>query len=152
MLIDYSVDIWAVQSDKKLNEIQRKIDRFLFEFQYPCLYRRKGTKRRSCSEDFVKIREGFGFRSLRQRKDLILLKYAFDCYKEGSLDKSQRQAVRSPLVILPKFHSQTFKRSLKYRSIKLWNDATEDICIEEFDKLNKAKFISMMEKYVRTLN
>jgi hypothetical protein len=38
---DYAIEIWAVQSQSQLNEIQKRIDRFLLEFHYPKLVRYK---------------------------------------------------------------------------------------------------------------
>ncbi len=36
-VIDYGIDIWAVLTDKQLDVIQRKVDRFLSEVAYPVL-------------------------------------------------------------------------------------------------------------------
>jgi len=42
-VIDYGIDTWAVQTDNTLDDLQRKIDKLLYEFEYPSAFRKKLT-------------------------------------------------------------------------------------------------------------
>ncbi|CAL8083264.1 unnamed protein product [Orchesella dallaii] len=129
-IIDYGIDIWAVQSDTMLNELQAKIDRFLFEFEYSTNYRNRKTV---SDTDLLKVRKKFNFLSVKHRRDLILLKSAFLKFHSKKLEISERESSRLiPLMKMPKFQSQMYKSSVNYRTISLWNGLPKNFDVKKW--------------------
>jgi len=60
-IADYGLDIWAIESDKLLDDMQRKIDKFLFEFEYPASHREILKKAQMTYTELQKVRGKFFF-------------------------------------------------------------------------------------------
>jgi hypothetical protein len=141
-VIDYALDIWAVQTDTKLDYLQRKIDRFLLEYEYPNFY-----KRLKCTEvDISKLRKSYDFLTVKQRRDYVILKNMYSRVRKDQVNVSQRKSCRtSKIIILPKFKSECFKNSLNYRSSLLWNSLPKNIDMEK----GFANFLSSVKDFLR---
>jgi len=132
-VLDYAIDIWAIQSDAQLDKLQRKVDRLLIEFEYGSSFKRRIAS--ITDEDIGKLRKKYNFLSLRQRRDYVLLKGAFYSVKQGLFAHSQRQVDKDmPILTVPKFQSKVFRDSPHYRQIILWNKLPKDVKVKLMTK------------------
>lgn len=131
-VIEYGIDIWAVLTDEQLDVIQRKIDRFLAEVMYPT-YKRK--RKGSC--DYAEIRKEFEFFSIQQRRDYVVLKGVYRDIKDDILEICKQSIFNDiPRIKIPKFKSETYRKSLDYRGAVLWNKLPKSLKVGEisYDK------------------
>lgn len=143
-VIDYAIDIWAVQTDIKLDYLQCKIDRFLLEYEYPNYHKRVKCK----DAEICNLRNKYDFLTVKQRRDYITLKNMYTYVKKDQVSTSQRTSGRSAkLAILPSFKSECFKKSLSYRSKILWNSLPKDIDVEK----GRVNFMEKVKKYLQSL-
>lgn len=126
---DYALDIWAVVSDEKLENLQKMIDRFLLEFHFPSYHKKKMGN--VCSS-LDSLRLNHDFLSVKQRRDYIILKNMYKMYKTDELAVFPRQSSRKiPLIKLSNFKSTTFKKSVQHRGSILWNNLPKDLKIDD---------------------
>ncbi len=52
-VIEYGIELWAVQTDYKLNMLQAKINRFLLQFQYPNIVKRSKFRRKNTRNEKI---------------------------------------------------------------------------------------------------
>lgn len=134
---DYCVDIWAVQGTNKLDLIQSKIDKFIY--CYPSLAKRRPscnlsfTKIRD-SDDMMKLRNECNFLTLSERLEYVTLKNAFKRYLLCKLSFTPRSA--SLDFTMPKLppivhKTESLKRSILFRTYKLWNALPTDWVLKE---------------------
>jgi len=116
-VIDYGLDIWAVQSTIQLSSIQDKIDRFLVSFFLPGLMRRT-KKCYNVMRRRINVQDMWSkcnFTSIHERLDFVTIKNLFKDYCQDKLTFSQRSQIKSmPLLVIPTFSSVIYKNSLKY--------------------------------------
>lgn len=128
---DYAIDIWAVVAESKLEKLQRMIDNFLYEFEYPTLMR---SKRRRLLEEinFPKIRKKYNLLTISQRRDFVLMKGMCKKFVNKDLNLSNRlYARKTPLVKLRNFNSVLYKSSPDHRGTLLWNQVPREVELKE---------------------
>lgn len=147
-VIDYGIEIWAVQSDAMLIDLQRKIDRFIIEFFYRKESKKKYNVTNSrCHNEFDvnTLRKSCNFMTVMQRRGYVILKCAYKEMMSGNVVLSGRSDLRKcPLMSLGNFSSQIFRKSVKYRTIMLWNKLPRDFDIKSMS-YNKFK-VAIHEK------
>lgn len=123
-IIDYCVDIWAVQPAQKLSGVQEIINGFLVSYFVPKFAKQKRQRKyRSLvnSVDINSILRDLNLLTFKERSDLSLLKQAFFKIKEGKAQLLGTHERTFPRLLVPKHFSQTFKRSIAYRESTVWN-------------------------------
>lgn len=138
-VIEYGIDLWAIQSDYKLKMLQSKINRFLLQFQYPKIIKRskfrKNRKRNVKICMYEDLLKEYDCITVIERRDYVSLKHILqdehmktiqECKESGSVDKLFEPLKKK---ILPLFKSELYKCSLAYRSIKLFNSLPRDFSL-----------------------
>lgn len=133
-VIDYGIEIWAVQSDKMLEELQNKIDRFICEFFVHKCAKRKYKLNNGYFYDksyINELRKQCNFMTVLQRRDFVLLKCAFKDMTMGKCIFSLRSNLRKcPLMIVDNFSSQIYRKSVAFRTTKIWNTLPRDLDVK----------------------
>ena len=81
--------------------------------------------------------------SVSERRDLIIFKDLHSEFVIEKLELSNRVSSRKiPLVKVYPFKSATFKRSLEYRSVKLWNSLPKDTDVKN---ISRTKFLDIVK-------
>lgn len=139
-VIDYGIEIWAVQSDALLCDLQKTIDRFIVEFFYHKVSKKKYMNNCFNSNfDINELRKSCNFMTVLQRRDFVILKCAYKDMAHGNVTFSGRSDLRMcPLMTVCNFSSQIFRRSVKYRTITLWNKLPRDLDVKNMS-YNKFK-------------
>jgi hypothetical protein len=125
-VIDYGLDIWAVQPEAELQQIQR-IDRFLLEFYCPSHYKKRRKLSVIAQNTNYSLLDKCHFLTVieRRRRNYISLKVAFKDYVNNKLDFSDRECRTFPLMKVSSHSdlrlSESFKKSISFRTCKLWN-------------------------------
>jgi hypothetical protein len=127
---DYCIDIWTVQTDDRLHNIQSRIDNFLCCYYFPKLAKQKCNRKLSYtalknSIDIVNLRSECNFLTLKERSDFVILKTAFKFYQEGKLSISERSKVlckSMPTLNVLSPRTECLKRSIDFKIIQLWNN------------------------------
>ncbi len=123
-LIDYCVDLWAVQTQDQLNVIQKKIDTFLVNFTLPSFAKKMKYVKHKCKNIRAKLnvselRLKFNLLTLWERRDLFLYKHA---YRNLSTLKTVSADRRSwPLLDKPTFRLAFGQKFITFRAVTLWN-------------------------------
>jgi hypothetical protein len=120
-VIDYGIDIWAVQPDAELQQIQRRIDRFLLEFYCPSHFKKRRKVYSTGHFSTYSILDKFNFLTVIERRNYVSLKVAYHDYLNKKLDFSDRDCRLFPLLKVASHSSETFKKSIAYSTSKLWN-------------------------------
>ena len=147
-VIDYGLDIWAVQSKAQLSQIQGRIDRFIVSFFLPGLVRRSKLCYNSLKSS-INIHELWlkcNFLSVSERINYVILKNMYDCYRSEELCFSQRSLDKNmPLVVVPSFQSQIFKNSIVFRGASLWNTLPANWILKN---LSYNKFKDLVKEWI----
>lgn len=126
-VINYGIEIWAVQTDTLLIELQNRIDRFIYEF-FVHKYAKRKYRHKTDTQFIDKLRKDCNFMTILVRRDYVLLKCAYKDMIAGSCNFSLRNNVRTfPLMNVDTFSSQIYKKSVKFRTTKLWNALPRDL-------------------------
>ncbi len=146
-IIDYGIDIWAIQSDAMLYEIQRKIDRFLINFYLPSHAKKCKKKKISNIEvDINVIYKNCNFLTLIERRDLFVLKYMFCKFKNNDLNGMINNNDKTRPVLCNISHNYTiFKNCLTYRGIALWNTLPKDLDVKN---LSVTTFMILVKEWL----
>jgi len=168
---DYCIDIWAVQSLNELNFLQNKVNTFLFSSLYPSLF---SKLRRSCKKNVRRnkkptLRKRFdmdtllkecNILSIAERVDWTRLKNVIH-FKLSPVPKinsfftfssNTRSSRTLPLITMDSCNSETFRKSVKFKSSKTWNSLPKDWDIQELlesrdlDKFKGIVFTYLVEK------
>jgi len=150
-VVDYGLDIWAVQTSTKLNELQEKVNRFLISYFLPGLIRRSKRSK----EAYLRVRNSLNvkllwkrcnFLSIRERKDYVILKNTFLDSIDNTLVFSQRSIDKNmPYMTLPKFNSELFKNSVIYKGIILWNTLPKEWL---YKSMTYCKFKNLVKEWI----
>jgi hypothetical protein len=129
---DYAIEIWAVQCQSQLNEIQKRIDRFLLEFHYPKPFRYKRrsgltTNRFSSNDMLTKC----NFLTVAERYEFVLLKSAFKSIVKGNTVTINSRDRSFPKLTVLSCNSESLRRSIVHRTAKFWNSLPRHWCIKE---------------------
>jgi hypothetical protein len=143
-VIDYGIDIWAVQPEAELHQIQRRIDRFLLEFYCPSHYKKHRKTNFSGHFSIYSVLDKFNFLTVIERRNYVSLKVAYNDYINNKLDFSDRDFRTFPLVKVASHISETFKKSTAYRTCKLWNSMPRDW---ELKSLSYTKYKELIVLY-----
>jgi hypothetical protein len=125
-VIDYGLDIWAVQPEAELQQIQRRIDRFLVEFYCPSQYKKRKKITVIGQDSIYTLLDKCNFLTVTERRNYISLKVAFKDYINNKLDFSDSECRTFPLLKVASHASESFKKSISYRTSKLWNSSPRD--------------------------
>jgi hypothetical protein len=136
-VIDYGLDIWAVQQQAELQQIQRRIDRFLVEFYCPSQYKKRKNISVTGQDSIFTILDQCNFLTITERRNYISLKVAFKDNVNNKLNFSDRECRTFPLLKVASHSSETFKKSISYRNYKRWNWLPRDW---ELETLSYPKF------------
>jgi hypothetical protein len=124
-VIDYGLDIWAVQPETELQQIQRRIDRFLLEFYCPHYKKRRKLSVIGQNTNYTLL-DKCNFLTVTERRNYISLKVSFNDYVNNKLDFSDRECRTFPLLKVASHSSESFKKSISFRTCKLWNSLPRD--------------------------
>jgi hypothetical protein len=136
-VIDYGIDIWAVQPEAESQQIQRRIDRFLLEFYFPSHYKKRIKVNFSGHFSIYSVLDKFNFLTVSERRNFVTLKVAYNDYINKKLVFSDRDCRTLTLLKVASHSSETFKKSIDYRTCKLWNSMPRDW---ELNSLSYTKF------------
>jgi hypothetical protein len=140
-VIDYGIDIWAVQPEAELQQIQRKIDRFLLEFYSPSHYKKRKKVNGIGSISNYTLLDKFNFLTLVERRNYVTLKVAFNDYENDKLEFSDRNCRTFPLLKVVSHSSESYKKSIAFRTYKLWNSLPREW---ELNSLSYSKFKALI--------
>jgi hypothetical protein len=121
-VIDYGLEIWAVQVDSDLQQLQNRVDRFLVEFFCPSYYKKRKKlilDRRQVN--MHSILNQCNFLTVIERRNFISLKLAYKDFLQDKLELSDRQCRSFPLMKVVAHNTETYKKCLSFRTCKLWN-------------------------------
>ncbi len=139
---DYCIHIWAVQPKRYLQMLQDKINRYLYSSLYTSLFRKMRRKLKYKSRNNRKLlyysRAQLDMNSLLVKFKILTVeeRYAWTCgkyvlafLKSSELDFNQffqlslntRSSRSMPLLQIDSCNSETFRKSVKFRSCKIWN-------------------------------
>lgn len=127
-IMDFCIDIWAIQTDAQLDSIQHKVNSFLVKFMFPSLakkFRHKKHSRFKINKQAIKINELLckcNLLTIRERRDLFLYKYAFKHLQ----DQISSSAIRRSWPLLTVTSCNFAQKSINYRATKLWNKLPRD--------------------------
>lgn len=136
-IIDYCIDIWAVQKPTYLDKIQKIIDNFLLSYYFPRLAKTRAYKRTSLKNlrdkiDIDQVRKDCKLLTVQQRCTYVTLKYAYKLYVNDELQFSNRtETYKRPNMCPPTHRTELYKRCIKYRRYKIWNSLPKDWDIKE---------------------
>jgi hypothetical protein len=122
-VIYYGLEILAVQPEAELQQIQRRIDRFLLEFYCPSHYKKR--RKLSVITNYTLL-DKCHFLTVTERRKYISLKVAFKDYVNNKLDFSDRECRTFLLMKVASHSSESFKKSISFRTCKLWNALPRD--------------------------
>jgi len=128
-VIDYGLDIWAVQSPEKLTEIQGKVKRFVISYFLPGIMRRSklGYDRIKKGININDLLSKCNFLSISERIEFVILKDLFKDVLNGKIVFSPRSKDKNmPLMEVPSFKSQLFRNSILYKGANIWNQLPKD--------------------------
>jgi len=145
------MEVWCVQPDTELIRIQSKIYRFLLCYTYPTLF--KKYKRAPASHvlhsghvsNLNHILLKFNMFCVRERLNWTLLKNEF-CYLNStvpgldtfvSVSTNIRNSRTMPLLEVQRHNSETFKKSVHYRTVTVWNSLPKEWDLSESNSLTK---------------
>jgi hypothetical protein len=135
----YCINAWAVQTDNSLIAIQDKIDRLLLRFFYPSICKRFKSFNYSAivrMVDVTELRETCRILSVKNLRDISLLKFAFRFFHSNKDDVTSSNRRTWPLLPLTKHRTSLFQQSISYRAFRLWNSLprnwTPDISYTNF--------------------
>jgi len=128
---DYCIEIWCVQNSSKLNIIQSKLNRLIYEYFISSKIKnykfiRKNPKEKQILLDLFLEYQKF---TIVERQQKFILKRVFKCFygfeKCNTISDwfnfSESNGRRFPLLHVPHHNSEIFKKSFRYRSCLLWN-------------------------------
>ncbi len=143
-IIDYAIVIWAVDG-KKLNFIQRKINRFLISFYHPNLLKKNIRSTKFDVNDLLRKIDLF---TVSERRILSYLKFVFKKRYlklfEGFFVDSKRNLNKGLFNRLQvvKHNSELFKQSIIWNGVNIWNCYLRSFsCVE--DKFSNDSFVEM---------
>jgi hypothetical protein len=136
-VIDYGLDIWAVQPEAELQQMQRRIDRLLLEFYCPSHYKKRKKVNATGPISNFTLLDKCNFLTVIERRNYVSLKVAFIDYENDKLEFSDRNCRTFPLLKVESRSSETFEKSITYRTCKLWNSLPRDW---ELKSLSYSKF------------
>jgi exonuclease III len=147
---DYCIDIWAVQSRLELSALQNKINRYLYSSIYKPLFRKMTRKLRKSTRLSRKMNY---FNANQLDMSDLLLKFKFLTIEERALwtrGKNVLSYLKSPVTEFNSFfklssnphssrsmpllevegcNSETFRKSVKFKSCKFWNSLPKDMTL-----------------------
>jgi hypothetical protein len=144
---DYCIHIWAIQPKRYLDIIQDKINRYLYSSLYTSLFRKmkrrlkfKNRNKRKLlyySRDKLEMNTllaKFKFLTVYERSLWTTGKYVLSYLKSPEEEFNQffklslntRTSRSLPLLQMDSCISETFRKSVKFRSCKFWNALPKD--------------------------
>ncbi len=147
---DYCIDIWAVQSSLELSTLQNKIYRYLYSSVYRSLFRK--MSRKLCKSSRYRRKEIYPSFNQLDMSDLLLqfkiltieerawwtrgknvLSYLKSPVPEFNsfykLSSNLRSSRSIPLLEVEGCYSETFRKSVKFKSCKFWNSLPKDMTL-----------------------
>jgi hypothetical protein len=121
-VIDYGLEIWAVQSHSELELLQCRINRFLLEFFCPSHYKKRRKLHVSNSNSVNSVNNLLNtcnFLTITEKRDFVSLKLAFRDFEKGKLELSNRDNRTFPLIKVKSHVSESFKKCISFRICKL---------------------------------
>jgi hypothetical protein len=148
-IYDYCIEIWCVQTKLELSTLQSKIYHFLLSYLYPTLGKKfkKAPKTHLLhSETMHSLLSRFNLLTVHERMNWTLLKNAHKYFTSDipglqslfNFSTNTRSSRSMPLLQVERHSSESFKRSVHYRTVSLWNELPKDLQYEtDFHGANK---------------
>lgn len=148
---DYCIDIWCVQSRLELMPLQNIVNRYLYSSVYKALFRkmsrqmrfRRSRRRRKlnyfsfnqldmndlmCNFNLLTVEERSSW--TRAKNILSFLKSPVEEFRSVfKFSENARTSRTLPLLQIEGCNSETFRKSVKFKSCKLWNSLPKDMNI-----------------------
>jgi hypothetical protein len=151
-IFDYCLIIWSVQTDTKLQNIQTKIDKFLFSYYYPRLFKSNNKNNASSRKVKVKQKDLLGMADLltiNERRSVSLLRFVIrnrhnDLFKTWFPFDFDNPYAKFKL---DKPNNEKYKHSVKWCCHVQWNEMVQkckpdvELCVNSFIGLCKTKLI-----------
>ena len=141
---DYGIDIWATQTRLELSEAQAPINRLIAAYHYPSLFRKLRRKVQKGDETARRrlylqqrklflvsdVLEQIRILTIPERAEWTMLKNVFLSLSEDphigsqnlfTLSSNTRCSRTLPLLTVDACNSETLRKSVKFRSVKVWN-------------------------------
>jgi len=147
-IIDFSIEIWCIIPELKLNRLQNAIDHLLLSYSSPSLFKRKKYICLDLRDNYVKqLRVKFDLLTIKERSVFVTLKNAFKLFvtKREAYFPNLTNNMTFPRVIIDKHRTEFFKRSLLYRSKSLWNQLPREW---DFYQLSYDKFKMIVREWL----
>lgn len=170
---DYCIHIWAVQPKRCLDNLQNRINRYLYSSLYASLFRKMKRKLKFKNRskrkllyfprdqlDMTSVMTKFKILTVFERSVWTTGKYTLAYLKSSEAEFNQffqlslntRTSRSMPLLQIDSCNSETFRKSVKFRSCKFWNSLPKDWVINSDtgnDKFIDIKiFKNMLETYL----
>ena len=149
---NYCLDLWAVQSENDLLQIQNKIDRFLVMCLWPSLLKKHAKKNQlylniKANINMDVIRKDFNMYTIIERRNIYLLKLMYDKMKTDCSIQSAMFNTNGSMTRLSQIRhsSVTFERSWKCRGIKIWNELPREW---EIGEISRNVFVRKVKEWI----
>lgn len=76
-IIDYGITIWAVQTDRELQKIQDKINRFIQCIEYPAIFKKKNKNKKLIDINVSNLLRELKLYTIFERRKLAFMKFVF---------------------------------------------------------------------------
>jgi len=122
--IDYALEIWCVQPDTMLKNLQKIVDSFLVSYYYSSKLKKFKSRRNFSENDFQELRDKCKFLTVTERAMYVTLKLAYKEFYTNPLFIVQTEHNNSSTLSRAKIHahnSQIYKKCINYRASCLWN-------------------------------
>jgi len=142
-IIDFAIEIWCVQSDRMLDQLQKIIDSFLISYFLPSIYKKNKKHKLNRSEvDPQHLRDKCNFLTVKERL-YVTLKTTYknlNTNKNFLAEKTQynnstfpraRRMIQGWEGHFGTHISQNFKKSFSYRSSSTWNRLPKDWALND---------------------
>jgi len=129
-IIDYAIEIWCVQTDAMVNQLQKPIDSFLISYFFPNIYKKnKKNKTKITNINPQQLRDNCKFLTVKERLIYVILKItckSLNLNPNFLINSSQPTTLSLPRAKVHTHKSQIFKKSFNYRSSTVWNKLPRD--------------------------
>jgi len=139
-IYEYCIVIWAVQPEAALLKLQGKIDRFLFNFYYPILAKKKKKGKKIIKIDNNQLLDKVGIHTVSERRSYLQVKFIIRHISSGLFEGwFKKSSVGDDKTIVGRLIVENNKKEVvkdqsKSKDSKQYNDSVKWACISAFNK------------------
>ncbi|CAL8110505.1 unnamed protein product [Orchesella dallaii] len=150
-IVEYGINVWAIQSERDLEIMQSKINRFLISVEYPRMYKHKKRSKRS-NLDMNKLLSSYNLLTIIERRKLSLVRFVYK-YRKSKMfpewfNKSAQATEECPRIAVPTFKKCHYKKSVRWNLINNWNIIVNKKIVYFCKELQFDEFVESIKSYL----